>query len=181
MRRGLTVAMAAATLACVTILAACGNASQVAKRGTTGSPTSGTGTVPRVAQDAADVNPEVAACMHRNGITVLSNGELQVSKTTLAPKRKTAEARCGFGVKSVARRRAPTKPAAGKLRNAARQPSAIKAQSFRSRLIAKIVACLHNAGVDIPSSDSTLLSSTSGIKTRIPWIKAAIGRCRGEL
>ena len=55
-----------------------------------------------------------------------------------------------------------------------------KRQSFRSLAIAKVVACLHKAGVEIPRSDSALLSSTSGIKTRSPRVKAAIGRCRSE-
>lgn len=53
-------------------------------------------------------------------------------------------------------------------------------QSFRSLAIAKVAACLHKAGVEIPRSDSALLSSTSGIRTRSPRIKEAIGRCRSE-
>jgi signal peptidase I len=55
-----------------------------------------------------------------------------------------------------------------------------KRQSFRSLAIAKVTACLYKAGVEIPRSDSALLSSTSGIKTRSPRVKAAIGRCRSE-
>lgn len=55
-----------------------------------------------------------------------------------------------------------------------------KHQSFRSRAVAEIVACLHRAGIKIPRSDSALLSSTSGIKTRSPQVKAAIGKCRSE-
>jgi hypothetical protein len=55
-----------------------------------------------------------------------------------------------------------------------------KRQSFRSLAVAKVVACLHEAGVQIPPSDSDLLSSTSGIKTRSPRVKAAIGKCRSE-
>jgi hypothetical protein len=53
-------------------------------------------------------------------------------------------------------------------------------RSFRSRAVAKVVACLHKAGVNIPRSDSALLSSSSGIKTRSAWVKAAIGKCRSE-
>lgn len=53
-------------------------------------------------------------------------------------------------------------------------------QSFRSVAITKVVACLHKAGVNIPRSDAALLSSTSGIKTRSPQVKAAISRCRSE-
>jgi hypothetical protein len=56
-----------------------------------GNSISETSTVARVSQDTADVNPEVAACMDRNGITVLSNGGLQVSKATVAAKCKAAE------------------------------------------------------------------------------------------
>ncbi len=53
-----------------------------------------------------------------------------------------------------------------------------KRLSFRSRAVAEVVACLHKAGVEVPPSDPALLSSTSGIKTRSPWVKAAIGKCR---
>jgi signal peptidase I len=56
-----------------------------------------------------------------------------------------------------------------------------KRQSFRSHAVAKVVACLHKAGVEIPPSDSAVLSNTSGIKTRDPRVKAAIGKCRSEL
>jgi signal peptidase I len=56
----------------------------------------------------------------------------------------------------------------------------IKHQTYHDRAVAKVVACLHKAGVGIPSSDSALLSSTSGIKTRSPQVKAAIRRCRSE-
>lgn len=59
--------------------------------------------------------------------------------------------------------------------------TSIKRQSFRSHAVAKVVACLRKAGVEIPPSDSTLLSSTSGIQTRSPQVKAAIGKCRSEL
>lgn len=64
--------------------------------------------------------------------------------------------------------------------SAATKPLAQR-QSFRSRAVAKVVACLHKAGVKIPRSDSALLSSTSGIKTRSPRVKAAIGKCRSEI
>jgi signal peptidase I len=55
-----------------------------------------------------------------------------------------------------------------------------KRQSFHNLAVAKVVACLHKAGIDIPDSDTALLSSTSGIKTRSPQIKAAISKCRSE-
>ncbi len=55
-----------------------------------------------------------------------------------------------------------------------------KRQSFHSRVVTNVVRCLHKARVYIPGSDTALLSSTSGIKTRSPQIKAAIGRCRSE-
>jgi len=55
-----------------------------------------------------------------------------------------------------------------------------KRQSFRSLAIAKVTACLYKAGVEIPRSDSALLSSTSGIKTRSRRVKVAIGRCRSK-
>jgi signal peptidase I len=55
-----------------------------------------------------------------------------------------------------------------------------KRSSFRSQAVVNIVTCLHMAGVTIPPSDSALLSSTSGIKTRSPQVKAVIGRCRRE-
>jgi hypothetical protein len=127
------------------------------------------------------VNPELVTCVRRSGLPVLSSGEL-VSKTLTAAKLKAAEKRCGFEVERVSRpaKEASTKPPVRKPPDAARQPSAIKAESFRSRVVAKVVACLHNAGVNIPPSDSDLLSSTSGIKTRSPRVKAAIGKCRSE-
>ena len=55
-----------------------------------------------------------------------------------------------------------------------------KRQSFRSRVLVSVVACLHKAGVEIPLSDAALLSSTSGIKTHSPQVKAAISKCRSE-
>ena len=55
-----------------------------------------------------------------------------------------------------------------------------KRQSFRGVAVAKVVACLHKANVNIPRSDTALLSSTSGIKTRSPQVKAAISKCRSE-
>jgi signal peptidase I len=58
--------------------------------------------------------------------------------------------------------------------------SQAKRQSFRSLAVAKVLACLHKDGVNVPPSDSRLLSSTSGIKTRSPQVKAAIGKCRSE-
>lgn len=127
------------------------------------------------------VNPGVAACVRSHGLTVLNNDEL-VSKTLTAAELEAAAKRCGFQVEKVARpaRKAATKRPVRKPPAAARQPSAIKAQSFRSRAVAKVVACLHKAGVNIPPSDSDLLSSTSGIKTRSPRVKAAIGKCRSE-
>ena len=56
----------------------------------------------------------------------------------------------------------------------------VKRQSFHGRVVANVMACLHRARVDIPGSDRALLSSTSGIKTRSPQVKTAIGRCRSE-
>jgi hypothetical protein len=89
----------------------------------------------------------------------------------------------GYGMAKVARPagKAATKSQVRKPRNATRQPSAKQPQSFRDLLIAKVVACLHREDVAIPPSDSALLSSTSGIKTRSPRVKAAIGKCRSEL
>ncbi len=60
------------------------------------------------------------------------------------------------------------------------KPRAGKPESFRGRLVANMAACLHKDGVNVPPSDSRLLSSTSGIKTRSPRVKAAIGKCRSE-
>jgi signal peptidase I len=55
-----------------------------------------------------------------------------------------------------------------------------KRQSFHSLAITKVVTCLHKAGINIPRSDPALLSSTSGINTHSPQVKAAIGKCRSE-
>ncbi len=114
------------------------------------------------------VNPGVAACVRSHGLTVLNNDEL-VSKTLTAAKLEAAAKRCGFEVEKIAK---PNRNATIKS-----QP---KRQSFRSLAVAKIVACLHKAGVQIPPSDSDLLSSTSGIKTHSPQVKSAIGNCRSE-
>jgi len=165
-------------------LAGCSGASEHGGTTQPGS-TAGRRTTASVALKTKYDNPEVAACMQRNGITVLSNGGLQVSKTTLASRRKAVEKRCGFGVKKVARpaRKATTKPPARKPQARKLQttkPQAQKTESFRDRLVAKVVACLHREGVSIPTSDSALLSSTSGIITRSPRVKAAIGKCRVE-
>lgn len=136
-------------------------------------------------------DPEVAACMLRNGVTVLSNGELRVSKRATDAKRKAAEMRCSFRRKTntarpkrnvankhLAEKLPPTKPQMIKRR--ARRPLAGKPESFRGRVVANVVACLRKDGVNVPPSDSRLLSSTSGIKTRSPLVKAAIGKCRSE-
>jgi hypothetical protein len=177
--RGLlsSAASRAGVLACA--LAALGGCGSVSKH-TTSSSVGTHATSARPSVGTAYADPEVAVCMQRNGVTILSNGELQVSKTLTAAKRKALEKRCGFGVAKGARpiRKPATKPAAAKSppRQRAKQP-----ESFRSHLVAKLVACLHNAGVNIPRSDSALLSSTSGIRTRSPQVKAAIGKCRSEL
>jgi hypothetical protein len=104
--------------------------------------------------------------MQRNGVTVLGNGELQVPRTVTPAQLKAAEKLCVLGAAKAARLS----------RNAAKKPR----QSFHSRAVVNVVACLHRAGVEIPPSDSDLLSSTSGIKTRSPQVKAAIRRCRSE-
>jgi Signal peptidase, peptidase S26 len=53
-------------------------------------------------------------------------------------------------------------------------------EAFRKRALASAAACLRKAGVDVPTSHSALLSSTSGIKTHSTRVKAAISRCRNE-
>jgi hypothetical protein len=85
--------------------------------------------------------------------------------------------------KSAANKPLTDKPRARKpqtKRSQATKSQAQKTDSFRDRLVAKVAACLHKAGVEIPRSDFALLSSTSGIRTRSPRVKAAIGRCRSE-
>jgi hypothetical protein len=124
----------------------------------------------RLSAGAAGKNSKVAACLERNGGRGVTDRELRVANTAIAAERKAVEQRCGFEVAKAAQ---PGKKA--RRRALAKQP-----QSFRSRAIARVVACLHRAGVGIGSSDSDLLSSTSGIKTRSPQVKAAIGKCRIE-
>lgn len=119
---------------------------------------------------AAGEKSKVAACIKRNGVTGVTDVELRVANTVIAAKRKAGEKRCGFGVAKAAQ---PGK-------KARRRVPAKQFESFRSRAVAKVVACLHRAGVGIPSSDSDPLASTSGIKTRSPPVKAAIGKCRSE-
>ena len=139
---------------------------QIADRGATGAYLRERGPVGR---KTTHVNPRIAACVRGEGLTVLSSGEVQLSKTVTTAKVKAAENRCGFEVGKLAK---PNGNTTTKV-----QP---KRQSFRSLAVVKIVACLHEAGVQIPPSDSDLLSSTSGIKTRSPQVKAAIRRCRSE-
>jgi hypothetical protein len=142
-------------------------------------------TSPRLSAGAAYADPEVA-CMRRNGVTVLSNGELQVPRGVTDAKRKAAKKRCSFGERANTarpKRKRTNKHLAGIL--PARKPHttkrrARKSESFHDRLVAKIVICLRKGGVNVPPSDSRLLSSTSGIKTRSPQVKAAIGKCRSE-
>jgi hypothetical protein len=58
------------------------------------------------------VNPDIVDCVRRAGLTVLSSGELQVSKTLTAAKLKAAENRCGFSVEktSPSAEKAATEP-----------------------------------------------------------------------
>src|SRR4029077_3275400 len=130
---------------------------------------------PRRSVSTAYVNPEVAACMQTHGGTVLGGGSLRASKTMTVEKRKAAENRCGFGEAAKVAR-----PPKGSVGTTATHSPAQPHQSFRSQRITKIVACLHRAGVNVPSTDSALLSSTSGIKTRSPRVKADVGKCRSE-
>jgi hypothetical protein len=134
-----------------------------------------------VGENIIYVNPGVAACVRSQGLTVLNDGEL-VSKTLTAAELEAAAKRCGFEVKKGAQAagKAAAKPPVRKPPDWARQPSAMKAESFRSRAVAEVMACLRKAGVDVPNSDSALLSSTSGIETRSPRIRASIGKCRSE-
>lgn len=143
-------------------------------------------TSPHLSAGTVYADSEVATCMRRNGVTVLSDGELQVSKDVTDAWRKAAEKRCSFGEMANTaqpRRNMANKHLAEKLparKPQTTKPRARKPESFRGRLVAKVVACLHEAGVNIPPSDSRLLSSTSGIKTHSPRVKAAIGKCRSE-
>jgi len=157
-------------------LAGCSGAAEHGGTTQSGS-TAGRRTNDSVALKTKYDNPEVAACMQRNGVTVLSNGELRVSNAVTGTRRKAIEHRCGFGVIKTAR---PSSKVTRHPSDMAKKSTAKKHQSFHSLLVAKIVTCLHNAGVVIPPSDSALLSSTSGIKTRSPQVKAVIGRCRSE-
>lgn len=122
---------------------------------------------------SAYVNPEVAACMQTYGVTVLGDGSLRAPTTMTVTKRKAVEKRCGLGQAKVKRRSRKS------IRATATKPP-VPYQSSGSRRITKIVACLHRNGVSIPSTDTALLSSTSGIKTRSPRVKATIGRCRSQ-
>ena len=51
-------------------------------------------------------------------------------------------------------------------------------ESFQAHATAIVVACLRRAGVSVPRSGSAVLSSTAGIRTHDPRVKAAIARCR---
>jgi hypothetical protein len=148
-------------------------------------------TSPHLSGGTAYARSEVAACMPRNSVTVLSNGELRVSKGAIDAKRKAAEKRCSSGEKintARPRREVANKHVAEKFpvmkarttKPQERKPQARKPGSFRDRLVANVVACLHKDRVNVPPSDSRLLPSTSGIKTRSPRVKVAIGKCRSE-
>lgn len=139
---------------------------QIADRAATGAYLRARGPAGR---KTVSVNPRIAACVRRAGLTVLSSGEVQMSKSVTASKVKAAENRCRLEVAQIAQ---PNRKTTIKVHP--------KRQSFRSRAVAKIVACLQKAGVQIPLSDSDLLSSTSGIKTRSRQVKAGIRRCRSE-
>jgi uncharacterized protein YceK len=173
-RHGLMVAM----VTCLVMAVALGGCGSVAEHPTSGGGTKHTPSA-RLAMATVSNSSEVAACMQRNGVTVLSNSGLQTAKAVTTAKRKAVERRCGFGVPKGGRRsqrpatRAASKPLAVKL-------VAKASSSSHSRLVAKIAACLHHAGINIPNSDAALLSSTSGIRTRSPRVKAAIGKCRSE-
>ncbi len=188
--RGLlsSVARGGGVAACVCTLVALGGCGSAVEHTTSSSVTKHT-TSARPSGGTAYDDPKVAACIQRNGITVLSNGEWQAAKTvTTAAKRKAIENRCGFGVSKDTRRsgnaakrlvaeKLPPRTARAKRSQAQRRQPALT----RDRLVAKVVACLHREGVSIPPSDSALLSSTDGIKTRSRRAKAAIGKCRSEL
>jgi hypothetical protein len=172
---------AAAALVVCAMLAGCGATEHGGVDGHT--------TTASVAVKTKYDNPEVAACMQRNGITILSNGRLQVSKAVIAAKRKAVEKRCGFGVPKDTRRSGNVtkkrlvmeKPPPRKSRAKGSQTQRPQLALTRDGLVAKVVVCLHKEGVAIPPSDSALLSSTSGIKTRSRRIRAAISKCRSEL
>lgn len=51
-------------------------------------------------------------------------------------------------------------------------------ESFQAHAAAIVGACLRRAGISVPHSDSAVLSSTAGIGSHDPRVKAAIGRCR---
>jgi hypothetical protein len=125
----------------------------------------------RLSAEAAGEKAKVVACMQRNGVRVFGNGKVQVSKTVTPVQLRAAEKRCVLEATKAARRK----------KNAVKKVQSFhRPQTFHSRGVANVVTCLHKAGVGIPSSDSALLSSTSGIKTRSPRVKAAIRRCRSE-
>lgn len=169
-----SVGQAVAMVTCVSVAASFGGCGGVTGHASGGGGAKRTTSAPSTAK----VSPEVAVCMRRNGVTVLADGGLRVPKGVTDAKRKAAEDECGFAVtRPVRHARYETNGASA----AAKSPRARGFQSFHSRLVARIAACLHSAGVKIPSLDSALLSSTSGIKSRSPRIKAVISRCRNGL
>jgi hypothetical protein len=121
--------------------------------------------------------PGFIACMRRNGMTVFSNGDLQMPRTVTPAQLDAAERMCGFGVAKVS----------GSSKNAAEARSE---KEFQKRvehtrafhqLIAKLVDCLRQHGVNVPESDLNSLPDAEGIDMRSRKIKTTIRKCRSEL
>lgn len=170
MRVWATVAVALMAIAmCVGMAVALGGCGSGGERTTSGDGGKQT-TSPRLSVGTASNNREETECMRRDGMTGLSS----------AAKRRAVAKRCGFGVAKTGRSsRMPATVAAPK--PVGRKRPAKNAPSFHSRVVVKVAACLHAAGIKVSSAGAALLSSTSGIRTRSPRVKAAIGKCRSEV
>jgi hypothetical protein len=126
------------------------------------------------------------ACLQERGfrVTAAKSVEQQLFNAngvnTKSVRFRAANRECRERVVEAIRKLGPSYELDDARRAATKRRATPTPQRFRSRVIARIVACLHTAGVDIPPGDSDLLSSTSGIKTRSSQVKAAISRCRSD-
>jgi hypothetical protein len=119
---------------------------------------------------AAAGDRRAVACMHRNGMTVLSSGAVQTRKAVTPAAIGLAEEMCDVRLAGPGRTKLEAEATARRAERAA--------QGSEHRVV-KMAACLRRDGVAVSLTQASSVLSSS-IKRASPRVMAAIGKCRSE-
>jgi hypothetical protein len=113
---------------------------------------------------------DVVACMHRNGMTVLSSGELETSTVVTAASLEAAESACRVRIAGPGRK---------KVDAASRRAEEITRAS--GHRVARFAACLRQHGVTVSLTAASSLLSGTRIRTRDSQVKTVTSLCRVDV